>query len=108
MLQLHNARVEIAGSVQEAMAVLERHPPDVLLSDIGMPGEDGYALIRRLRKLPHDWARRLPAIALTAFVRSEDRTQALRAGFDMHLSKPIDAGELLTAVIAVTRHQVPG
>jgi signal transduction histidine kinase/ActR/RegA family two-component response regulator len=108
MLQLHNARVEIAGSVQEAMAVLERHPPDVLLSDIGMPGEDGYALIRRLRKLPHDWARRLPAIALTAFVRSEDRTQALRAGFDMHLSKPIDAGELLAAVIAVTRHRVPG
>ncbi len=93
------AAVELAASVSEALAALRRAPPDVLLSDIGMPTEDGYTFIRRVRALPEAEGGRVPAVALTAFARTEDRTAALRAGFRAHVPKPIDIGELL-AVIA--------
>ena len=68
--------------------------PDVLICDIGMPQEDGYSLIRRMRVLDP----KLPALALTAYARPEDRTKAIRAGFDNHLAKPVDAVELLAVV----------
>jgi CheY-like chemotaxis protein len=76
-----------------------RWRPDVVVSDIEMPEEDGYALVRRLRAMPPDAGGRTPAVALTAFNRPEDRIRSLRAGFTIHMSKPVDPDELV-AVIA--------
>ena len=77
---------------------MQHEPAHVLLADIAMPGEDGYALIRRLRACPRSAVASIPAAALTAFARDEDRQQALQAGFQLHLSKPIDPGLLVDAV----------
>jgi signal transduction histidine kinase/CheY-like chemotaxis protein len=95
-----NARVITAASVEEALRVLAEHPTDVLISDIGMPGEDGYTLIRRLRSRS-DPVALIPAIALTAYARHEDRLRAGDAGFQLHLSKPLEATELIAAVRTV-------
>jgi CheY-like chemotaxis protein len=79
---------------------IRRARPDVLLSDIGMPGEDGYALIQQVRELEQQTGVcKIPAVALTAFARAEDRRRALMAGFQMHVPKPVEAAEL-TAVVA--------
>ena len=78
--------------------MLQRERVDVLLADIAMPDEDGYALIRKLRAMAPDPIASTPAAALTAFARSEDRLKALQAGFQLHLPKPIDAHTLVTAV----------
>jgi signal transduction histidine kinase/DNA-binding response OmpR family regulator len=90
--------VTLAGSVAEALPELQAGAYDVLISDIGMPGTDGYAFIRSVRALPSEKVSLIPAVALTAYARSEDRSQALRAGFDMHLTKPIEPSELLVVV----------
>ena len=95
------AHVLTAGTVDEALALVERRKPDVLISDIGMPGADGFELLRRLRTLGSDRGGKVPAIALTAFARSEDRTRALRAGFLVHVSKPVDPSELVATVASV-------
>jgi len=87
-----------AGSAEEAIAALAREHFDVLISDIGMPVEDGLALIRRLRRLPPSLGGQIPALALTAYARSEDRIAALKAGFQMHLSKPIEPTDLLVTI----------
>jgi CheY-like chemotaxis protein len=79
------------------MAVLEEFEPDVVVSDIAMPVEDGYSLIRRIRLSPANTAR-TPAIALTAYVRPEDRNRALVEGFNAHVSKPVEPAQLLTAI----------
>jgi signal transduction histidine kinase/ActR/RegA family two-component response regulator len=92
------ARVLIAASAAEAFDVLQREPVDVLLADIGMPGEDGYSFIRRLRAQPMPRIASVPAAALTAFAREEDRQQALKAGFQLHLAKPIEPFSLIAAV----------
>jgi len=81
--------------------------PDVLVIDLGMPEMDGFELITRIRKLPDREVRRTPAAALTAFARSEDRTKALRWGFEMHLAKPIDPGELVASVATLARRGDP-
>jgi CheY-like chemotaxis protein len=81
------AEVVTAGSAREALATLEEARPDLLISDIGMPGEDGYELIRKVRALPAGRGGKMPAIALTAYARTEDRLRALRAGYQMHISK---------------------
>jgi PAS domain S-box-containing protein len=101
LLERAGAIVSAASSAREALAVLEREPPAVVLSDIGMPGEDGYALIRRIRALGSENIARTPAVALTAFARPEDRTRALDAGFDSHVSKPIEPNELFAAIISL-------
>lgn len=88
------ARVLTAGSAEEALAVLRAQGPDVLVSDIGMPDVDGYELLRRVRAEGN----KIPAIALTAFARSEDRTKALLAGFAIHVAKPVEPEELLATV----------
>jgi CheY-like chemotaxis protein len=75
----------------------------VLLADIAMPGEDGYSLIRRVRALADGAAASIPAAALTAFARKEDRQQALQSGFQIHLAKPVDARELVAAVATLAR-----
>ena len=94
------ASVTLAGSVRGAMMALNERVPDVLVSDIGMPGEDGYVLMQKVRALGlHNPVSGVPAIALTAYARSEDRRRALASGFQMHVSKPIEPGRLV-AVIA--------
>ena len=98
LLARAQAQVREAGSVAAALEVLEGWTPDVLISDIAMPGEDGYSLLRRLRASPQATLRELPALALTAFVRPEDQAQALSAGFQNHLPKPFEPAALLRAV----------
>jgi CheY-like chemotaxis protein len=99
------AQVHTAASVPEALATIDSAPPDLLVSDIGMPGVDGYELIRRVRSLAADRGGRMPAVALTAFARSSDRTRALLAGYDSHLAKPIEPAELLAVVAALSDRQ---
>jgi signal transduction histidine kinase/ActR/RegA family two-component response regulator len=97
LLEDHEATVEVAASAEQALALLRGRAPDVLVSDIGMPGVDGYDLIRRVRQ-GENGAGALPAIALTAFARAEDRARALAAGYQAHLAKPIEPTELVAAV----------
>jgi len=98
MLQRSGAKPAVAGSVREALELLERSRVDVLLSDIAMPDRDGYELIRLVRELPAAQGGRVPAIALTAYAREEDRFRALTAGFQAHLSKPVAPADLTAAV----------
>ena len=95
------ADVVVAGGADEALAAVEHSRPNVILSDIGMPNVDGYELLRRVRALGAARGGGLPAIALTAFARSEDRTRALRAGFLMHIAKPVEPAELITMVASL-------
>ncbi len=103
ILELCHAEVWTAASAAEGFAELERRRPDILVSDIGLPGEDGYSLIRRVRALPAERGGRTPALALTAFARGEDRRRALLAGFQMHLSKPVEISELAAVVANLAR-----
>jgi CheY-like chemotaxis protein/two-component sensor histidine kinase len=97
-----NAQVSTAQSVDEALPMLLQFCPDVLISDIGMPGKDGLAFIRELREQETNaQTSRLPAVALTAFARPEDRVRVLQAGYDSHVSKPIDPRELVAVVEAL-------
>ncbi|MCY1047598.1 response regulator [Corallococcus sp. bb12-1] len=102
VLESRGALVVTAASAREGFDKLRLFRPQVVLSDIGMPGEDGYSFIRRLRALPEDQGGHTPAIALTAFARMEDRTRALLAGFQMHVPKPIDPAELVSVLATVT------
>jgi PAS domain S-box-containing protein len=95
------AKVTTASSVQEALEAIEKEKPDILISDIGMPVEDGYELIRRVRALPAESGGKIPAIALTAYARTEDRLQALRAGYQMHLPKPVEMAELVAVAASL-------
>ena len=92
----------VASSAEEAMSMLERERPDALVSDIGMPVEDGYSLISRIRKLPDPALAAIPAMALTAFARKEERAKALWSGFDYHLPKPVDPNELFAVLGSMT------
>ena len=85
----------------EALDALREWGPDVLVSDIEMPGEDGYSLIRKVRALDPAQGGRTPAIALTAYGRTQDRILSLAAGYSMHVPKPVDPGELTTIVASV-------
>jgi signal transduction histidine kinase/two-component SAPR family response regulator len=105
VLRRYRAEVRLVSSASEALAAIEEFRPDVLLSDIGMPGQDGYELIRQIRSRTASEGGQVPAIALTAFARSEDRARALAAGFQMHVSKPVVPHELLDIVARlVGRH----
>jgi len=96
LLTRSGAHVTLAASMDEALDAVSRATPDVLLSDIGLPEHDGYELIAKLRARPN--GQKIPAVALTALARSEDRTRALRAGFQMHVAKPVDSAELVAVV----------
>jgi PAS domain S-box-containing protein len=98
VLEECGADVTAIASAKEALEVITRLGPDVLISDIGMPGEDGYALIRKVRSLESGRGKRIPAVALTAYAREEDRTQALLTGFQLHMSKPVSPAELAAVV----------
>jgi len=95
VLEYYGAEVTVAGSVAEALAALERSRPDVLLSDLAMPGESGYDLMREIAARGKGSP---PAAALTSYAREEDRQQSLAAGFRMHLGKPIEPEALVAAV----------
>ncbi|BAY09112.1 hybrid sensor histidine kinase/response regulator [Calothrix sp. NIES-2098] len=98
ILEQHGAIAVASASATEALERLEQFQPNVLLSDIGMPGEDGYNFIRRVRVLKSPHIQQIPAIALTAYASNEDRNQALKAGFQRHIPKPVDPAELITIV----------
>jgi CheY-like chemotaxis protein len=98
LLRQAGATVTTASSAADGFAALEREPPHVLISDIGMPGEDGYSLLARVRALPPERGGDVPAIALTAFARPEDVRNVLDAGFQLHIAKPVMSDALLRAV----------
>jgi PAS domain S-box-containing protein len=98
MLTKSGAAMKCASCSSEAMEIIESWKPDVLIADIGMPIEDGYGLITRVRALPRELGGQTPALALTAYARTEDRVRALSAGYQVHLSKPVDRAELAAVV----------
>jgi len=102
MLASHGADVETYGSGDEALAQLDQWKPQVIVSDIGMPVQDGYAFIRKVRSLGPQ-AHGIPAIALTAYARPEDRMRALAAGFQMHVPKPVEASELVMVIASLVK-----
>ncbi|CAN5447940.1 hypothetical protein BH10PLA1_BH10PLA1_00440 [soil metagenome] len=95
------ATVLTAAGAEEALALVGEHSFDVLVSDIGMPRQDGYWLIKNLRKRPADQGGNIPALALTAYARSEDRQRVIMAGYQMHLAKPVEPSELITMVASL-------
>jgi PAS domain S-box-containing protein len=98
VLSAHGAEVHAAASASEALDRLGSLRPDVIVSDIGMPGEDGYSLIRRIRALPPENGGRTPAVALTAYARAEDAQRAFAAGFQIHVAKPVEPVQLANVV----------
>ncbi len=105
LLELAGAEVSTAATAAEALELLPVRRPDVLVSDIGLPDVDGYALLRRIRALPRALGGGVPAVALTGHARSEDRVAALRAGFQTHVAKPIQPAELIAVVASLAgRH----
>ena len=102
------AEVTPARSASEAFRLLKQVHPDVMVSDIGMPFEDGYELMRKVRALSEENGGKVPAVALTAYARPEDRMRALRAGYQMHLSKPIELTELVTIVASLGNPMIKG
>ncbi len=98
VLESSGMEVREAGSAAEALRQLESFTPHVIVSDIGMPEEDGYFLIRQLRTLAAEDKKKIPAIALTAFARNEDRKRTLVEGFNLHMTKPVEPTALLKAV----------
>ena len=99
ILEAAGARVTTARSG----AAVESARPDVILADLGMPLMDGFELIERLRQSPNEYLRQIPAAALTAYGRTEDRAKTLQAGFEMHLAKPIDPGELVASIATLAK-----
>jgi CheY-like chemotaxis protein len=97
-LRQYGADVTALASVGEAVEALEREKPDVLVSDIGMPGEDGYALIRKVRALGPERGGQVPAAALTGFAAGDDTTRVLSAGYQVHLPKPVEPSQLAQVV----------
>jgi CheY-like chemotaxis protein len=98
ILRRADADVSAVSSVREAFESMARDVPDVVVSDLGMPEQDGFSMIQTLRQMPPDRGGQTPAIALTAYAREEDRLRALSAGFQMHLTKPVEPERLLEAI----------
>lgn len=98
-LTFHGATVITAASAQQGLTEFKDKNPDVLISDIGMPDEDGYSLIRKIRNLNNE----IPAVALTAFTRAQDRVRSLSAGFQTHVAKPVEPDELVTVIASLTK-----
>jgi signal transduction histidine kinase/CheY-like chemotaxis protein len=103
VLETAGAQVTTQSSAQAALEEVEALKPDVVVVDLGMPDVDGFEFIARLRSFPNPEVRDIPAAALTAFARSEDRTKALESGFEIHLAKPVDPGELVATVATLVR-----
>ncbi len=102
LLNLSGVIVTTAGSASEAFKLVKSEKFDLIISDIGMPEEDGFSLIGKIRKLPEKHVNQIPAIALTAYARTEDRIQSLQAGFQMHIAKPVNHSELIAIIANLT------
>jgi len=102
-LESRGARVIAVDSAEEALHTLERARPDIVIADIGMAQSDGFDLIKRIRQSSDAAVREVPAAALTAYARAEDRMKVLQAGFQMHLAKPVDPAELIVAVASLVK-----
>ena len=102
VLEQCGAQVEACESVSQALEMLKKFAPDILISDIGLPDEDGYSLIRQVRAAEEGTGKRIPAVALTAFARVEDRLKALTEGYNMHVAKPVEPAELALVVASLT------
>jgi len=96
-----------ASSAEQALSIIVRDHPDVLVSDIGMPGMDGYELVRAIRALPDERAQRVPAVAVTAYARQEDQRRALAEGFQLHVAKPIEPAAFALAIARISRGSQP-
>jgi CheY-like chemotaxis protein len=107
VLKRVGAEVTSVGSAREALEALEREKPHVLVSDIAMPEEDGYSLLKKIRALPPESGGRIPAIALTAHSLVQDRLQSLRAGFQNHVPKPVVPEELVEVVASIIHLRRP-
>jgi signal transduction histidine kinase len=105
LLENSGAHVRTATTVVDALKEFEIHPPNVIVSDIGLPKEDGIVLIQKIRSLSNEKGGRTPAIALTAYTREEDRMKILAAGYQMHVSKPVDPAELITVVANIAKQK---
>src|SRR5262249_605001 len=103
MIERSGAEVTIAASAEEGLTVLAGSNFDVIVSDVGMPRTDGYQFMQQVRELPADGKSRIPAVALTAYARAEDRLRALRAGYQMHIPKPIEYAELVSVIANLGR-----
>jgi CheY-like chemotaxis protein len=101
ILEKCGATVKTCETAAQAIKLLEEFEPDILVSDIGMPEEDGYSLIKRVRATEKGTHKRIPAVALTAFARVEDRLKALSAGFNMHVPKPVEPAELAMVIASL-------
>ena len=102
-LEQYGCEVRAAATAAECRTLFEQQPPDLLLSDIGMPDEDGYSLMQTIRALPPARGGAVPAVALTAYARTQDRTRALLAGYNHHVPKPLEPLELLAVIASLTR-----
>jgi CheY-like chemotaxis protein len=103
ILERCGSKVSSAASVDAALKIIAEPVPDVIVSDIGMPERDGYELIRQIRALPWNSVRNVPAAALTAYARADDRRKAILAGFQMHLAKPVEPAELVAVIANLAR-----
>ncbi|HEY0083160.1 MAG TPA: ATP-binding protein, partial [Pyrinomonadaceae bacterium] len=101
IVEQSGAKARVAASAAEALAAFAEFRPDILVSDIGMPQEDGYALLRQVRALSPEAGGRIPAIALTAYAREDDRVRALQAGFQIHVAKPVNPPELVAVIVGL-------
>ncbi len=99
LLTQHGATIQAAASATEALAAMTAFQPELLISDIGMPGMDGYKLIQQIRTLPTEQGGNIPAIALTAYAREADSQQALASGYQQHIAKPLDLDKLLQTIV---------
>jgi CheY-like chemotaxis protein len=103
-LEKSGAEVRAVASAAEALEVLKRWQPSVLVADIGMPEEDGYTLIQKIRTQELGGLARIPAVALTAYAQAEDCRQALSAGYQVHVPKPVEPAELIAVIADLARH----
>jgi PAS domain S-box-containing protein len=108
ILEAAGAHITVAHSATEALGAIQIAPPDVVVADLGMPRVDGFELIARIRASADPHVREIPAAALTAYARSEERSRALRSGFQVHLAKPIDPTELIVAIARLTNRTTAG
>ena len=107
-LRGQGASVVAVPGAAAAFRAFQAERPDIVLSDIAMPNEDGLALIQRIRALPSDRGGRVPAIAVSAYARADDRERSLEAGFQLHVSKPIDIEQLVAAIASLAGHSNHG
>jgi CheY-like chemotaxis protein len=103
VVEAAGARVSTAQSAEHALIKLNQDVPDVVVADLGMPHLDGFQFIDRVRRHRNAQVRAVPAAALTAYARSDDRMKALKAGFQIHLAKPIDPAELVTTIASLAK-----